>query len=278
MTECEKHQEQISALLDGELTDAERAEVEAHIAVCGECRAMYEAFAAVSGALDAAELPDTLHSGIMEKVNAAAKAKKAQQKIVRLRPILATAACLVVVVGTVFALKGNLPGMGRAKDTAAPAAAEAPMMMMANSAGGAANGADGGMELYCADAAECAPMEPMEAPAPEAVFGSAETEEEEAKATDEGKAKVDHSQTDAAALPALMLRIETIMDSGDCIATVTEPEDTPFAQGEVLCLVADDATEPIAFNLVEGGEYRVFYTEIPESETVRIHAERIELP
>ena len=263
MTDCEKYQELISAMLDGELTDAERAEVEAHVRDCDECRAMYEAFSAVSGAMDAVDVPDTLHSGIMDKVNAAAKAKKTHGTIVRLRPVLATAACLAVIVGTVFALKGNLGGMKNA-DTAAPAAAEAPMMMMTNTA--TAAGADAqklkgtadGAEVYFTEAAECASPE---APAPEASCDACAAEESEAKP-----------------LPSLCLRIETIYDSGAFTATVTKSGDSPFAEGEVLLVEMDETTEPIAFNLVEGGEYRVFYTEILESETVRIHAERFEWP
>ena len=266
MTDCEKYQELISALLDGALTEAEQAEVEAHIAVCPECSAMYAAFRAVGDAISDAEVPDSLHSGIMEKVNAAAKAKKTQQKLVRLRPILATAACLVVIVGTVFALRGNLGGTKNA-DTAAPAAAEAPMMMMANSTTVAGSGvpkepkekgAANGAEVYFSEVPECAPAE---APAPETAYDRAAAEESEAKP-----------------LPSLCLRIETIRDSGVLTATVTEPEDSAFAEGEVLFLVTDDATEPMDFDLLEGGEYRVFYTEIPEAETVRIHAGRIERP
>ena len=179
MTECEKYQELISAMLDGELTESERAQVEAHVKNCDECRAMYEAFAALGSAIVPDEdVPDTLHSGIMEKVNAAAKAKNTQQKIVRLRPILAAAACLVVIVGTVFALKGNLPGM-KSAESEAPNAAEAPMMMAFSGAArsdgaafdySAANGA--AMESFAitADAGGCVAEEsaPAEMPAPEA--------------------------------------------------------------------------------------------------------------
>ena len=129
MSDCERYEEMISALLDGELSGGEEAEVRAHMASCPECAAMYEAFAAVGGAVGAQDVPDTLHDGIMAKVRAAEKASKTQHTIVRLRPILAAAACLIVLVGTVFALKNNLgPGSRTVKSASssadAPAAAE----------------------------------------------------------------------------------------------------------------------------------------------------------
>lgn len=120
MNECERFEEMISALLDGELSAGEEAEVRAHMEHCPECRAMYEAFAAVGEAIGTQEVPATLHSGIMEKVHAAEKASRTQHTIVRMRPILAAAACLIVVVGTVFALK-NTVGFGRSMKSASTA-------------------------------------------------------------------------------------------------------------------------------------------------------------
>ena len=140
MNVCERYEELISALLDGELSAEEEAEVRAHMADCPDCRAMYEAFAAVGEALREQDVPDTLHSGIMETVTAAEKASRTQHTIVRLRPVLAAAACLVVLVGTVFALK-NTVGFGRVamkSSEAAPQAAEAPAALY--TAGSSASG------------------------------------------------------------------------------------------------------------------------------------------
>ena len=123
MSGCERYEEMISALLDGELGDAEEAEVRAHMASCPDCAAMYEAFAAVGAAIGEQDVPVSLHEGVMSKVRAAEKASGIQRKIVRLRPILAAAACLVVLVGTVLALRNNT-GFGR-RD--AKNAADAPM-------------------------------------------------------------------------------------------------------------------------------------------------------
>ena len=125
MSECERYQLLTSQLLDGELTEAEEAELRAHMATCPDCAAMYDAFAEVSEALKAeaaAEpLPAALHEGIMEKVRVAEKAKKTHGAIVRLRPILAAAACLVVLAGTVLALR-NSARFGKSESSgAAPA-------------------------------------------------------------------------------------------------------------------------------------------------------------
>ena len=170
MRTCAEYQELISAMLDGELTAEETAEVEAHVAVCGECKAMYEAFAAVSG-MEAAEVPDTLHEAVMTKVTAAQKAFKTQNNLVRLRPILTTAACLVVIVGTLFAVR---TGFHR-HDASMEAAMAAP-------AAGAADMAVMGMKAASESPMEAAPAEPaapaMFAAAPMApAAGAAEAEE-----------------------------------------------------------------------------------------------------
>ena len=108
MSECERFEERISALLDGELSAEEEAELRAHLEQCPDCRAMYEAFAAVGEAVRAQEVPATLHAGIMSKVRDAQKAHHTQGVLIRLRPILAAAACLVVLVGTTLALGNTL--------------------------------------------------------------------------------------------------------------------------------------------------------------------------
>ena len=175
MRTCEEYQELISAMLDGGLTAEETAEVEAHIASCGECRAMYEAFAAVSG-MEAAEVPDTLHQNVMTKVTAAQKAFKTQNKIIRLRPILTTAACLVVVVGTLFAVRSGFMGGRKAASEALMAA---PAATVADAAA-----PEGVMKAAAESPMEAAPTEPaapvMFAAASEEMApatGAAETEE-----------------------------------------------------------------------------------------------------
>jgi anti-sigma factor RsiW len=53
--ECGRHRDRFSEYLDGELTNAERATVEAHLAQCAECRRELEAWRRMVGAVG--ELP-----------------------------------------------------------------------------------------------------------------------------------------------------------------------------------------------------------------------------
>ena len=197
MSDCERYEALISELLDGELSAAEEAEVRAHMAQCAECAAMYEAFSAAGAALraDASDVPATLHDGIMARISLAEKARKTQNKIIRLRPILTAAACVIVLAGTLLALK-NTVGMrkGYAPETAeAPAAlyaaeeaaadsvaaggaGEEPKIMAAKKA--AAEEAGAGEEAAIAESA----MDIMEAPAEaNAVNGAAAAPETEAR-------------------------------------------------------------------------------------------------
>ncbi|MDO4815512.1 MAG: zf-HC2 domain-containing protein [Bacillota bacterium] len=94
MSNCEHYAELISAMIDGEISENEKAEIEAHTSQCAECRKMLEAFAAVSESLEELEdLPSGLHDGIMKKVKTADKRKKPAWT-----KILPLAACLTVVI------------------------------------------------------------------------------------------------------------------------------------------------------------------------------------
>lgn len=109
MRECETIQALISEMLDGELSEADAAAVRVHIAECDDCRAMYQAFMAVSAAVAAEEpVPEGLHKNIMSTVRTADQAMRSQKKLTRLRSVLSLAACLIVVVGTVLSLRSTL--------------------------------------------------------------------------------------------------------------------------------------------------------------------------
>lgn len=120
---CEKYQELISCLIDGEITPEERAELEKHIASCPECKAMYEDFSALSDMMDdsMAQVPDSLHEKIMSGVKSTAAKKSKKPLIIRLRPYMAAAACLVVAVGAVFAARNGVSLDTAANSTAAAA-------------------------------------------------------------------------------------------------------------------------------------------------------------
>ena len=254
MSDCERFEAMISALLDGELSAEEESELRAHMAECAECAAMYEAFSAVGDALraDAAEVPDTLHDGIMAKVAMAEKAKKTQNKIVRLRPMLTAAACLVVLVGTLLALKNNSFRMGAG--SAAPKAAEAPAAMYAT----------GGASAGSADAAvEEAPtvMAAKAAASEDAGDAVAESKMETAVAPEEPKSEfvadmaMGEAVNTSADGPLAMSRVETlcftmrldaVTDDG-LQGTVTDPDVQPWlAEGDAVTVLWDGDTEDLA--------------------------------
>ncbi|MBQ2896303.1 MAG: zf-HC2 domain-containing protein [Oscillospiraceae bacterium] len=122
---CEYYLELISAQLDGELTEEERAALTEHLSSCENCRRIASAFSAIrDGITEEAEVP----AGFAASVMARLPAKK--KKVITLRRwgSLAAAAVLVVALGSygarLLAPKGGAaPASGA--DMAAPAA-EAP--------------------------------------------------------------------------------------------------------------------------------------------------------
>lgn len=163
MTDCEKIQELISCLMDGELTAKEKLEVESHIAHCPQCRAMYEDFAAISGMFsdETAQVPAALHSSIMESVNAAPRAKKKKGLLVALRPYMGAAACLVIIVGLVAMMRGGRGFDSAASNTAASTPASAPAAESYSTPAAANDNAPAGYSLEDTETAD----EPAEAPA-----------------------------------------------------------------------------------------------------------------
>lgn len=93
--EHEKCIELISCLLDGELSESEETEVRKHIAVCDECKSVYDAFAALSGSVSQLEEPpEGLHEDIMAAVSRECRKKP---RVIWLRT-LSAAACLALVI------------------------------------------------------------------------------------------------------------------------------------------------------------------------------------
>lgn len=156
MTECEKIQEKLSEMLDGELSETDEAEVRAHIAHCPDCAALYAAFSALSeAAAEPEDVPDELHGAVMDRVRRAEKAVKFQKNFQRWRPIALAAACLVVLVGTVLSVNRGL----FAAKSAAPSAGGNETAM------GVTFSADGSMFSYSCDASDF-PAEEAESPEP----------------------------------------------------------------------------------------------------------------
>lgn len=128
MKECEYYQELISRLLDEDLTADEDAALKSHLESCAECRRMFEAFSAVSRlAGETEEPPEALSENIMAGIRRAEIKKKNR----RLRPMLAAAACLAVVLLGAWGVRNTLFAE-KAADLAAPMAApaEAPRAAM----------------------------------------------------------------------------------------------------------------------------------------------------
>ena len=92
------NQEQIEALLDGELVGPEQDAVLAHLRDCPGCRSYYRQLLAMEQALraDTAPVPEDLLADIMGRVHATTQRRRRQPW---LRAAMGMAACLVVVLG-----------------------------------------------------------------------------------------------------------------------------------------------------------------------------------
>lgn len=102
MENCEAMQALISRMLDEDLDAAEQRELAEHLKSCADCRAMYEAFSALSGALqnDLAEPPESLRENVMAEI------RREQIRARNRRPwryALAVAAMAALVIGVHFA-------------------------------------------------------------------------------------------------------------------------------------------------------------------------------
>ncbi len=98
MSDCQKYIEMISAMVDGELTAEQEAELRTHIDRCWECAKVYDAFMGISDVLadDMVAPPETLAKGIMYKINLNKKGGASRRFAVG--RFTAIAACLVLVL------------------------------------------------------------------------------------------------------------------------------------------------------------------------------------
>ena len=252
MNDCERYEQMISALIDGQLEPEEEAEVRAHMESCPDCAAMYEAFVLVGAAIREQDVPDTLHEGIMAKVRAAEKARNTQNKIVRLRPILAAAACLIVLVGTVFALRNTIgfrsatPESAKADMTMeAPMAPNADTVYSAVTTGSAGPAAAADMAIpedeAIFDSESGTTGIPMDKP--EEVNAAAGTQEApkeaEKAAVDSGPAARGAMNDTASAERYFTFRVETLTEEG-LVGIVTETgNQTYFAEGDRVTVLTE---------------------------------------
>jgi hypothetical protein len=123
--------ERLSALLDDALSPAERTEVEAHLAVCPQCRAQLAAFEAVDDAAGGLplEVPpgyfDDFASRVRQRIEASAAAVPAQRSRRLPTWAFAAAAALLLAVITPLTLheRSSRGGVASAPSAAPPAVA-----------------------------------------------------------------------------------------------------------------------------------------------------------
>jgi anti-sigma factor RsiW len=97
---CERYDAQLIAYMDGRASESERAEVEAHLAVCAACRGRAEEFRALWGVLDesaAHEVSPAFDARLRERI--AAEGKPSWFAWLIPQPRLAFALSLLLVLG-----------------------------------------------------------------------------------------------------------------------------------------------------------------------------------
>ena len=135
MRKCEEFAPLLSAFVDGELTEEERAEVLAHVSECEECGRLLGELTALHAALGELEEED-VPAGFTEGVMAAVRAEKAAakpraKKRSAWRRWMPMAACAAIIA---LAAAVTIPQMDQKKaaDSAAPAAPESTQMYAAD--------------------------------------------------------------------------------------------------------------------------------------------------
>lgn len=126
MKSCETYAVALSALIDGELSDTERAEVLAHLEICQGCRDYFAELTVMHanlGEMEEFDVPEGFADGVMARLHEAPAAKKRTPRAAW----LSLAACAAIVV---FAVGGPLRGQFNAKLASGSAAPEAAVLTM----------------------------------------------------------------------------------------------------------------------------------------------------
>lgn len=98
MESCREYIEKISAMIDGELDDLEKAKLLSHIDSCPECKSAYDAFSFISSAIsnELNEPPKALAASIMKKISDKKEGKKKHRST--LISFTALAACFALIL------------------------------------------------------------------------------------------------------------------------------------------------------------------------------------
>ena len=105
---CQDYEQQISAMLDGELPEAECEALREHLRTCEACAAVYRSFAGLSAVMQDldAEPPADLSARILEQIEhenvvQMDQARRERRERRSWRGVAAMAACLVLLLGVV---------------------------------------------------------------------------------------------------------------------------------------------------------------------------------
>jgi len=112
MTDCLNFEQQISAMIDGELPEAERQALEAHLETCPDCMEVYRMFSGVSAAMHdiSFEPPADLKERVLQQIeDEKVTSIEDGRKRLNWKRYAAMAAAFVVVVGVaLFAGRDNI--------------------------------------------------------------------------------------------------------------------------------------------------------------------------
>lgn len=104
---CEKALEQLSAMLDGELGDAEELALREHLAACPTCQAVFETMRDIDAAIAEAQLepPAALRENVMREVRTGSRRQSKRRVTVA---VIGTAAAIALILGALGQI--DLPG------------------------------------------------------------------------------------------------------------------------------------------------------------------------
>ena len=105
MMSCQEYEQQISQLLDGELPEAQQADLQAHLRTCKHCADLYAEFTFLSQALRDPEPPADLTQRVMNQIREEQIIDLEEQRRRRRRPwraLAAMAACFAVILGVAW--------------------------------------------------------------------------------------------------------------------------------------------------------------------------------